>query len=348
MENNNMENNNIGNNNLENNNVISTQEVNEIVESTPVVNDNVENITLENIQEKNENIDNKKLFNIIGVALALLIIGISGFLIYKSFIEISNNTSNNNNNNENSESNNKEIKESDINKVGFEQYNILYSKNSYLNNTYIFFKDESVNLNNLSNQDKLYLLYSFVSTEDKNKTGTYSEDCFLSKGIYTKDTYPDNCPKETFDKSILTEQINKHFGNDFKVDYTDFYASSSYQCFIKESKYTCLLNASDFKIMDYTTFMKYDSAKLENNILEITSYLLTARKYPVSNYTKGIYSNASATNKIDDLPFEISNTITQELNDRLIEQYKDKITKYKSTFTKVRDNYLWEKTEIVK
>ena len=322
---------------MENGVVLESNDNNPVIDSS-----NIENPVVENNNAPKK--ENKNFFNIIGIILVLIIFGVSGFIIYKDVIGIDKNINQNPNNN----SSNHELSESEINKLGFEKYNMLYSKNSYLNNTFIFFKDESVTNSTLTNQEKLSLLYSFLTDDDKNKTGTYAEDCFLSKGIYTAETYPESCPKETFDTALLDEKKNTYFGNDFKVDYTNFYASSSYQCFIKGSTYTCLLNASDYKIMEYTTFMKYDYAKLENNVLEIYNYLLTARKYPISNYEKGIYSNSSATNKIDDLPFEIGNAINDELIDKLVNQYKDQITRYKTTFTKVNNNYLWQSTEIIK
>ena len=94
--------------------------------------------------------------------------------------------------------------------------------------------------------------------------------------------------------------------------------------------------------------MKFDSAKQNGDELEVYSYLLTIRKNPSNNLDKGIYSNASATNKIDDLTTEVSDTITQEFIDNMVNKYKDKITKYKSVFKIVNSNYLWQKTEVIK
>ena len=316
------------------------KEVSENIETVNSVNNNVEN-------NNDNNNNNKKNYNVIGVLLAFLIIGVSGFIIYKNFIEIGSNLEQKPTNNSNS-SNKSPKKEEDINKIGFEKYNMLYSKNTYTDNTFIFFRDKDVDVNNISNQDKLFLLYSFLSSEDKNKTGSYSEDCFLNKGLYNKNNYPDSCSKETFDKEILAERLKTNFDNNMTVDYKDFFATSSNQCFINNSTYTCYLNASNYQIMPYTTFMKYEETKQVDDKLEIYNYLLTVRKFASSNYSKGVYSNSSATNKIDDLPFEIGDTITQELTDKLINQYRDKITKYKSTFIKVNNDYLWQKTEIIK
>lgn len=287
--------------------------------------------------------EDKKTSNIIGVIIALIIVGVLGFVIYKNFIEIGGNPNNNPTNEDI-----KQLSENELKKIGLERYNMLYSKTNYSNNSFIFFKDETVTIDNISNQDKLYILYSFLSDEDKNKTGTYDESCFLNKGIYTRLTYPDKCPKESFDKSLLNEKLYTFFDNGMKVDFVDFFASSSNKCFINDSKYNCYLNTSNFTIPSYTIFAKYDSAKQNGDTIEVYSYLLTARKNASSGSEKGIYSNASATNKIDDLPFEIGDTITPELTDKLINQYKDKITKYKSVFKIVNNNYLWQKTEIIK
>ena len=290
--------------------------------------------------------ENKKLNNIISVVLTLLIVGIAGFFIYKNFIQIG---SNRNINIFSNKEEDKSLNDNDVIKKGLEKYNMLYSMNNINDNTFIFFKDEDVNANNISNQDKLHILYSLLSDDDKNKTGTYSENCFISKGIYTKDTYPDTCPKETFDKSLLEEKLRTNFDNSMSVTHEDFFATPSLQCFITDSVYTCYLNSTNYTIPEYTTFMKYDVSNQEDNKLLVYNYLLTVRRTPYDNYDKGIYSNASATNKIDDLPFEIGDTKTQELTDKLITKYVSKITRYKSTFVKnSNNNYVWQSTEVEK
>lgn len=289
--------------------------------------------------------ENKRLNNIISVILSIIIIGGLGYIIYKNFIEIGGNY-NTNPSNSNKES--VKLNDGDIYKLGKEKYDILYSKNNYQNNNFIFFKDDEVNINNLTNQDKLYLLYSFLSDEDKNKSGEHNDSCNLNKGIYNINNYPENCYKETFDKNLLNEKLGNYFDNNMNVNYEDFYASTALKCIIDNSKYTCYLNTSDFTVPNYTTLIKYDSSKLNDNQLEVYNYLLTIRKFDINGYKKGIYSNSSATNKIDDLPYEISDAISEELTTNLINQYIDKITKYKSTFIKYNNNYVWQKTEIVK
>ena len=287
--------------------------------------------------------ENKGLSNIISVIISIAIVGILGFIVYKNFIKINDNS----NNNYGNTGTNNSLNDKDINKIGFEKYNLLYSKENIADKSFIFFKDNDVNSDNLSNQDKLYLLYSFLSDEDKNKTGNYDENCFLDKGVYTRDNYPDSCSKETFDKNILAER-NSYYLDNVSVNYEDFNATSVLKCYIDSSKYNCYLNKTNLIIPKYLTIMKYDSSTLNNNTLEVFNYLLTVRKNNDSTYKKGIYSNSSATNKIDDLTTEIGDEINQELVDNLINQYKDKITKYKSTFVKVDNRYLWQKTEIVK
>ena len=303
---------------------------------------------MDNNDNNIESLNNEKKNNIASAIIAIIIIGILLFFTYKFFIEVGNAPSAQTNQGNSDQSSSDEKKEKELNRIANEKYNMLYAKHNYLTNNFIFFQDKDVDINNISNQDKLSILYSFMSDEDKNKTGVHSDTCFLNKGNYTKETYPDTCPKETFDKSILQEKLKNNFDNNMKVDFTDFFATTTVQCFINNSTYTCYLNSSDYTINDYTTIMKYDSVNQTDNGIEIYNYLLTVRKYPSSGYSKGIYSNASATNKIDDLPYEIGDTITQELTDNLTNQYKDRITKYKSIFIKVNGKYLWQKTEIVK
>lgn len=317
-----------------NENNVSNKNTDEVVQISSV--DSIKN--LDDVKK-----ENKTLNNVISIILVLVILGALGFFVYNNFINIGTgpNQTPTNTGNTNSES-------KDINKIGFEKYNMLYSKKTYSDNTFIFFKDTNVTPSNISNQDKLYLSYSFLSDEDKNKTGVFNEECFLNNGKYTKNDYPSTCAQEKFDKNLLSERIKSNFDSSMTVDFIDFYSTSSNVCFIDNNTYTCYLNKSDYKIMDYTTFMKYEESKLEGDKLEVYNYLLTVRKYPNAIYTKGVYSNASATNKIDDLPFEIGDTINQELTDKLINQYKDKITKYKSTFAKENNNYVWQKTEIIK
>ena len=287
--------------------------------------------------------ENKGVTNAISVVIALLIVGVVGFVVYKCFIEIGGNPNTNT-----TGGSVKQLSDGELRRVGLEKYNLLYSKTNYFDNSFIFFQDEEVNINNLKNQDKLFVLYSLLSDEDKNKTGQYEENCFLNKGVYTRMTYPDSCSKESFDKSVLTEKLYNYFDNNMAVVFEDFFSSSSSKCFFSEPVYNCYLSTSEYSIKNYKTLMKFDSAKQNGDELEVYSYLLTIRKNPGNNFDKGIYSNASATKKIDDLTIEVSDTITQEFIDDLVNKYKDKITRYKSVFKIVNSNYLWEKTVIEK
>ena len=285
---------------------------------------------------------NKKVSNFIGIIISLVIVGGLVFVFFKYFLNVDNVN----------KPNNQTIKLTDeeINKLGKEKFQMLYSKHNYLTNNFIFFKDNNVDINNIDGQDILSSLYTFLSKEDKNITGTFNENCFLNKGIYTKDNYPDSCPMETFDKSLLEEQYYNNFDGALKINYKDFYSSSNQECFLMQSTYKCYLNSVDIISQDYLTITDYDSAKIVDNKLEVYSYLLTIRKNKSDEYQAGIYSNSSATKYIDDLSYfngEVGDSISNQTTQELIKKYSDKITKYKSTFIKSNNNYVWHSTEII-
>lgn len=285
--------------------------------------------------------DDKKINNI-SLVIALIILGIIGFFVYKNFISVDSEAKPNSN---------IKMSNDDLYKLGKEKFQMLYSKHKYNTNEFIFFKDEDVTINNLENQDALSCLYTFLSNEDKNKTGSVLNDCFLDKGVYTKENYPNNCLKENFDKSLLEEQYYNNFDSSLKVDYNDFFATNSQKCFITGTTYNCYLNNSDVSLLKYVTITNYDKAEINDNKLDVYSYLLTIRKSDNENYEAGVYSNASATNKIDDLSFfngNVGDSISTKMVDDLINYYKDKITKYKSTFIKSNNNYVWQSTTIIK
>lgn len=281
---------------------------------------------------------NEKLSTILLTIIILLIMGVLLFLGYKFFFNVD-------------ISNSKDLAPIKTEEIGKEKYQFLYAKHSALNNEFIFFKNNDVNINNINNQDVLMVLYSMLSKDDKNINGEVNNDCYLDNNIYNKDNYPSSCYNESFDKRVLEEQYKNYFSQSLKVNYTDFFSSGSQECFIFDNIYKCYLNRGNLTINNYLTLMDYDYAMMNNDDLEVYSYLLTIRDSYDKDYEMGIYSDSLATNRIDDLTYynnEINGVIDSSNTKKIIEKYRSKITKYKSTFVKENKNYVWKSTEIVK
>ena len=278
-----------------------------------------------------------KVGNIIITLIVLAVIVAAVYCGYKFLFNVDENSSN--------------LNPVKIEDVGKEKFSFLYSKHNVYNNDFIFFKNNDVNINNIDNQDVLMTLYTMLSKEDKNRSGEANNECFLDKGNYTKDNYPSTCYKETFDKSILEEQFNNYFSPNLKVKYTNFLSSGNQECYIDNSTYNCYLKRNNVSIREYVTVMDYDYSILNDDKLEIYSYLLTIRSSKYNNYLEGIYSDSEATKYIDNLSYyntELNGIIDSSTTKRIIEKYRSKISKYKSTFIKNNKNYVWVSTELVK
>jgi len=276
------------------------------------------------------------IFNIITTIITIIIIIGLIFFVYNNFLKINSVNIDNISN----------LSSGDVYTLGKNKYSSLVNKNNIYTNGNIFFKNSNVDINNISNQDILYIAYSNLSLEDKNISGSASDDCFLNNNVYTKETYPSTCSIEKFDKKILEEQVNNFFSSNIKVEYTDFRPSASQICYLEDT-YTCYLSSENVDFQNYLTLTSYSSAELEDNKLFVYSYLITIRKVGMES---GIYSDANASNKIDDISsyYNITNDyITDDNTAKLINNYKDKISKYKSTFVLENNNYVWYSTEKV-
>ena len=235
-------------------------------------------------------------------------------------------------------------------KLAQDKYYSISSMRNILTNDLIFFSDKSVDVNNIDMDKLLYVAYFNINSEDRVTKGTVSDDCYLSDNL-TKDNYPDKCFIEIVDKNILDEQIRIFFSSKANISYNDFIISSNQKCSFKDNIYSCYLDRSPLKMNNYNTISKYDSYEYVDDKLIVYSYLLSIRDSYDKNYEMGIYSDSKATLKIDDLNYyenDIHKTITQETVAKLIEHYKDNISKYKSTFVKENNNYVWYSTELIK
>ena len=239
------------------------------------------------------------------------------------------------------------ITENDIIKMGMDKFELLSSKTNIYDNKPIFFTNEDLNINNISNQDILNIAYSRMSQEDKNGVGEVKDYCF-DKSL---DLYTDDCYKETFDKSLLQEQIKYFFSGDIKYNFENFNTSGNLLCTINNDTYTCTLNKNPFYNDYILTVRMFDSVKKNGDYLEVYSYLITIVRKPINNKESGIYSDANSTNKIDDITFfdeNVNDNLNKDNYKKLINKYKDKATKYKSTFKSFEEDYVWVSTEIVK
>lgn len=279
--------------------------------------------------------EKNKGLNFISFIIALIIILIIIYFAYYSFNNVNVN-------------NKTKLSDKEIQDLVSKKYDFLYSKRNIETNDLIFLKDESVDINNIKDEKVLYIAYLMLSKEDKTSIGQYSSDCDLSKGKYTKENYPTSCSKETFDKAILKEQITNNFSSDLKINYVDFNISSNQTCYINNNTYECYINSNPFSINDYMTLVTYDSYEYNEDTLIIYTYLLTLVKKTTSRYEAGIYSDAKALNKIDDITYyeeQTNDVINSETTKLLIEHYKSQITKHKSTFVKENNNYVWKSSE---
>ena len=275
---------------------------------------------------------------ILSSIIALVIIGAAIIYVYKYVLIDENNNQN------------KELTSVEVDKIGKEKFDIINSKHRLSDNGLIFFTNNTISNKTISNEDILYVSYTMMSLEDKNKSGEVKEECFLDNNKYNQDNYPITCSKETFDKDILGEQVNNLFGN-INVNYSDFRPSASQKCFLKGDTYNCYLDRSSMSVLKYFTVSNYAYTTYEEGKLYIYSYLLTFRKNDTSDYEAGIYSDSNATNKIDDLNYylnELHDNLNSETSTKLIEKYRNSITMYKSTFEKYNNNYVWVSTEIEK
>ena len=283
--------------------------------------------------------------NIVYFLIAFLIIFLISFLIYENLIKIKNPISGDNTSTA--------LTETQIDTLGKDKFTWMNSALKKNNNYPVFFTNNSLDVNNFDNSDALVIAYDALTNDDKNETGTTDSTCFkdASGANTTIDTYPTNCYKETFDKSLLKEQIDKTFSNTLNIDYTNFIPSGSKSCVVNDANYTCFLNMSGIDIASILIVTGYDHSEFVNNNLIVYSKLLTVKReldiYPKD--VQGIYSDLDGNNKIDDLTYYdnvTSGGLSQESKASLINKYKDSITTYKSTFTKsTSGDYVWLSTE---
>ena len=243
----------------------------------------------------------------------------------------------------------RELSTSDISKLALDKYNSINNVRNLENNELIFFNDMFIDVNTISNEDVLYIAYSLLSKEDKKISGTIDDKCYLSNEV-SIDNYPSDCYLEVINKSLLEEQIRNYFSSSINISYNTFNISSNQTCYLIENDYKCYLNRNSASVNDYYHIGEYDSYELENDYLVVYSYLLTVRKKDDAIYKEGIYSDSKATKYIDNLVFFQTNTnrtFDSDTSKKLIDNYKDKISKYKSIFVKENNNYVWLSTQLV-
>ena len=284
--------------------------------------------------------------NIVYFLIAFLIIFLVSFIIYENFIKIKNPVVN-------EQSTSTALTETQIDTLGKDKFTWMNSALKKSNNYPVFFTNNSLDVNNFDNNDALTIAYDALTNDDKNETGTTDSSCFkdATGESTTLSNYPTNCYKESFDKSLLTEQINKTFTSNLHINYIDFTPSGSKACSINGANYTCFLNMSGIDIASLLIITGYDHSEYVNNNLIVYSKLLTVKReldiYPKD--IQGIYSDLDGNNKIDDLTYYdnvTSDGLSLESKASLITKYKDSITTYKSTYTKSNaGDYVWVSTE---
>ena len=86
-----------------------------------------------------------------------------------------------------------------------------------------------------------------------------------------------------------------------------------------------------------------------NKLIVYSATIAVKRDLDIYHETdRGIYSNIDEETKIDDLTLynQYHSNLTNESVQLLVEHYKDKLPRYKSTFILNNGNYVWEKTEL--
>ena len=284
-------------------------------------------------EDNNEVKDNNGILSFM-IAL-VLVFALIAFLIFNF----------NNTNREFSKDDNK-----DKTKLALDKYSSISSKRDVLTNELIFFRDSKVDINNIEADKVLYVAYSNLSTEDRVVKGSVSEECYFSDSVNASN-YPNDCFIEVIDKGLLEEQIRNYFSSKVNISYNNFAISSNQICYLEGNIYNCYLDKSTPDMINYNPISKYDSYEIDGDNLIVYSYLLTIRDAYDKTYETGIYSDSKATNKIDDLTYyenELNKIITQDTIAKLIDNYKDKISKYKTVFVKDNNNYVWYSTELIK
>ena len=286
-------------------------------------------------QEENNLNKSSNFVNIITFIIAIALIAYLAYFGYNKFIKIND-----------VKQNNGDLQSSDVYSLGKEKYTFISSKRDEYDNSLIFYKDVNLNINNIGNKDILNVAYSNLSKEDKNVNGSASYDCFLNNGTYTLDNYPDSCQSESFDKSVLEEQVINIFSRNINVEYTNFNPTGSMSCYFDNS-YKCYLNQNEVNTEKFLTLTSYAYAEYLNDRLFVYSYLLAVKIY---GSDAGIYSDIKATDKIDSYENYLSLTngvITDETTSKLVDKYKDKISKYKAIFINENGKYVFYSNEKV-
>ena len=272
--------------------------------------------------------------NMFSFAIAIVVVLVCVFFLSYSFQMKNNNY-------------NKSLNKNDLNKLAQEKFTSISNKRDLASNELIFFNENSLDINNISKENILYIAYTLISKEDTIKSGEVLDECF---GL-DKDNYPEKCYLEVIDKNLLDEQIRNYFSSNINVSYNEFNISANQTCYFKDNIYNCYLNRNPVTINDYKVVNVYDSYEYNDNKLEVYSYLLTIRDTNSKLKEDGIFSDSKATKLIDNLDY-YTNTLNKQITGdnakKLVDHYKDDISKYKSTFVKENDNYVWLSTEKVK
>ncbi len=238
----------------------------------------------------------------------------------------------------------------DISKLAEEKYYSISSKRELGTNRLIFFNENNIDISSINSEDVLYVAYTLLNQEDRVTKGEALDECYITNKSAIN-SYLDNCYMETINKSLLDEQIRNYFSNSINISYNDFKISSNQTCYFIDNNYKCYLIRSNTTIDNYRTLNKFDSYEYEDNKLIVYSYLLTIRDSYDKDYEQGIYMDSKAIKKIDNLSYfesEFNKAINQETTSRLIDYYKDKISKYKTTFVRENNNFVWYSTEKLK
>ena len=175
-----------------------------------------------------------------------------------------------------------------------EEKQIISEANYYLNESYMkpIFKylDKSVSINELANNDKLWMLYELVGEEGFVK----------------------------YDDKDLTKLLKEKFGKDFNIIYTDFYCNdSSWPCYTYDSNSlkfinnhnpisTTFTNIANMKLIDFTA--KDNRFDLTYNLLLIKENNSTPNNFftnidgeeVLANTDSKYFTNATAFNEIED------------------------------------------------
>ena len=279
---------------------------------------------------------------VVNFIIALVIIIVIGYFVYNSFIKINKPTDGDGN-----------LTSTDIRRIGEEKYNWLVSQTNVFNHRPVFFGLNDIDYTTVSNQDILSIAYNQIQEDDKVRSGDSSSRCLLDVDVDGLNNYQDGCYTEIFDVKLLEEQVKKYFVDGMNVTYTDFVATGSKKCFISDNKYKCILKMSKFTV---------DKGYLVNALKKIETVDDKLYVYSVSFLVKraddevpgddiGVYNDVLGTKKIDNINYYNEVTkggLDKNSDKKLSDKYYDQLVKYKTTFILHDNEYIWDKTEVMK